>query len=164
VQVQFGPLTGIEGFVLRADGKERLILSVDLSLCIDGRQVSLLNERRRKSASGAPHYRQRLCGDVGVLGLPRSRSCSRVTHGSTVYSLATVPSRLTYTTLSTCRSPLGMIRPSNRFLLRPSARNFKNLKFSWTDIVPRGSCSISEDGLKYATAFPTGKRGKHGVN
>ena len=30
VQVQFGPLTGIEGFVLRADGKERLILSVDL--------------------------------------------------------------------------------------------------------------------------------------
>lgn len=30
VRVQFGPLAGIEGFVLRADGKERLILSLDL--------------------------------------------------------------------------------------------------------------------------------------
>jgi len=30
VRVQFGSLTGIEGIVLRADGKERLILSIDL--------------------------------------------------------------------------------------------------------------------------------------
>lgn len=30
VRIQFGPFTGLEGFVLRADGKERLILSVHL--------------------------------------------------------------------------------------------------------------------------------------
>lgn len=30
VRVQFGPLVGIEGFVLSAGGKERLVLSVDL--------------------------------------------------------------------------------------------------------------------------------------
>ena len=30
VRIQFGPFTGLEGFVLRADGKERLIISVHL--------------------------------------------------------------------------------------------------------------------------------------
>ena len=30
VRIQFGPFTGLEGFVLRADGKERLVLSVHL--------------------------------------------------------------------------------------------------------------------------------------